>query len=374
MTIRIGDPRRELHPDGTVELSADVNGERLWFRIPIDRQPVLRGEPFVSCLIVPAMASGQNLIVADSLPISPAFAAGVAQLMDVLRFWGPALGLKLGRVGVEATHAPAATTRGTLSFFSGGIDGFHTMIEERRRIDSAVFVHGVDFQLASDLARAAVAQNRNWLATIGMPLLEMASNARFLARRWGVGWNSHNGLCLAGYGHALGASRIVIASGLAWMDHVPTGSHPMAEPLLSSETTTVEHHGSGPMRWQKLAAIASDPGVLTTLRVCWQDKGYNCGECFKCRMAMLLLHLLELETTTFPATPRLADATPPPASSKFEMEQYLEADRLARLKGNTAAQRMISRRIRRWQLGRTLSHLDQGVTRGLLRRLSRTTR
>lgn len=371
MTLTITTPQRTPVGADQIELAATVNGECLWFRVPHDRAPVLRGEPFVACLLVPAMATGQDLVLDDALPLCPHFVANIHRLMDVLRLWGPALGHRLRPIALRAVTEPAPATRDTIAFFSGGIDGLYTYLESRTEITHAAFGHGIDFQLDNPMAHEAVRLNRDWLAQHHTPLIEFASNARFVGHHFGVGWNSHNGLCLGGFAHALGAAHGLIAAGHAWNDYTPSGSHLMSDPLVSHATTTITHSGFGPLRWEKLARVAREPGVLDLLRVCWQDRGYNCGRCEKCRRTMLLLHLLGLSAPTFPSTRTLADVLPRRITDADGAAYARQAHTLAQRLGRPDVVRLIDRLLWRWEARRWLVQADATLLGGALKRLRR---
>jgi hypothetical protein len=341
----------------------------MWFRVPADRGLELRGEPFASCAIVPAMKRSEPLVLPDNLPLCPQFIEGAHEYMQVVRWWSAEVGARLSPVPIVARESPAGPVTGRVAFFSGGIDGLYTMLEARDRLDAAVFCHGIDFQLGSELAESAFVRNREWLATHSMPLWPMSSNARFVGHQLGVRWNTHNGACLAGFGHAFRAERVLIAAGHAWMDYCGGGTHPLSETRLSSAATTIEHHGYGPMRWQKLERVAQAPGALDLVRVCWQDVGYNCGRCEKCRRTMLLLHLLGLETDSFPPTRHLHDVLPETITDWEGLAYMNQALVLARRRRATEAVRLITGRIRRWKQRRWLARADQAFLGGLLARL-----
>lgn len=369
MTLRITEPRRTRQSDEFVRHSATVDGQELWFDIPADRAGELRGEPFLACLIVPAMARNVTIELDPALPVCPDFLAGVHAYMQVVRFWEAELGHALRPIPIRADIDPAGPGVDTMAFFSGGADGLYTLLEEESRITGTVFCHGVDFQLGSALAKQATSRNREWLAARDLPLVEMASNARFVGRTLGIGWNAHNGACLAGYGHALGAREILIASGHSWLDCMGGGTHQLSDPCLSSAATRVEHHGHGPMRWQKLQRVLAEPGVAELLRVCWQDKGYNCGTCEKCRRTMLDLHLLGITSPAFPRTDRFADVHPGRVRD-WEAASYLRQSlHLARQAGHREAEGVLRSRLRDWGRQQWLRRADAAFLGGALRTL-----
>lgn len=370
MSFRIGPPARRM-VDDRPEISAEVAGQQLWFRLPPGHPGELRGEPFLAASIVPAMRRGEPLELDPALPVCPAFLEGVQQFMDVFRFWGPALGLRLRPVEVLATEQAAPPSDGVATFFSGGIDGLYTLLTSEHPVSTAVFVHGIDFQLDNPMAHEAVRRNREWLAGRGVTLVEVESNVRFVGTELGVRWNQHNGACLAALGHALGSATTLVASTYSWEFTRGHGTHPVSDPLLSSATRRVVHHGYGPKRWQKLARVAEAPGVLELLRVCWQDREYNCGQCEKCRRTMLLLELLELEAPTFPRRPA-RDLVPDRIGDAESFYYVRQALGLARDRGRVEVAALLERRMKAWHWRRVLRELDDTFLGGRIDRLRRT--
>ena len=356
---------------GMHEIAASVAGERLWFRLGGRPPAAMRGEPFIAASLVPAMLRGGALIVDPGLPASPDFLEGARRYMNVFRFWGPGLGLDLRPVEIVAEEAPAPPPepgRDTALFFSGGLDGMWSLLELGASVTQAVFVHGIDFQLDNPMARLAAERNREWLARHGVPLLEVESNIRFVGTRLGVRWNKHNGACLAGLGHLIGAATSVIASGFSWHFTGCNGTHLATDPLLSSSTRQIVHHGFGKPRWRKLEQIAREPGALDLLRVCWQDREYNCGQCEKCRRTMLLLDLLGLRSPAFPEA-RVSSLVPSRVDDPEGMHYLRQALELARLRGRRDVTRQIEATLRHQQWIETARHLDDAFLGGKARRL-----
>lgn len=367
MTLQVTRARLEPTSETVVRLSAHIGDHELWFDLPASQSGELRGEPFLACLVAPAMARGEAVALDDALPVCPDFLEGVHRYMETVRQWRADLGRELRPVTLHVSCDPPPPTIGVGSFFSGGIDGLYTLVEEQDRLTTAIFTHGIDFQLDSELAAHAASANRSWLDGRGVPLLEMASNARFVGRDLGARWNVHNGACLAGYGHALGLSEIVIASGSAWMDWMGSGSHLLTDPLFSSATTKVTHHGHGPMRWEKLARVVQEAGVVDLLRVCWQDKGYNCGRCEKCRRTMLDLHLLGIQSAAFPPTSRLEDVLPAPIRDWESACYFRHSLVLAERTGQQRAVKLLRSRLVAWERRRWLRDAEAAFFGGRLR-------
>lgn len=302
MTFIVSDPRLTARDDGTSELSASLGGERLWFRVPADWPVEMRGDPFVVVALLLAMRRGEPLRIDPELPVSRTLLAGLGGLQRIFRLWGPELLAEFTPIPVEATvdEPPSSLPNVTVSFFSGGVDGTHAFLNAPVPVTHAVFSRGIDMQLDNPVWEEAATRNRSWLTEQNVPLVGIATNIRFLGRKFGLGWNSFNGAGLAAMGHALGAARVIIAAGHTWRELWPDGTHPLTDPLWSSGRTEILHIGRGMKRWEKLVAIAKAPGAIDLLRVCWQDQGYNCGRCEKCVRTMVLLRLLELHSPAFP--------------------------------------------------------------------------
>jgi 7-cyano-7-deazaguanine synthase in queuosine biosynthesis len=74
---------------------------------------------------------------------------------------------------------------------------------------------------------------------------------------------------------------------------IPDGSNFITDPLWSSGYTQIIHDGADSRRNDKIKFIAENSNALSILRVCWQDKGYNCGQCSKCLRTMVALREME---------------------------------------------------------------------------------
>jgi hypothetical protein len=94
---------------------------------------------------------------------------------------------------------------------------------------------------------------------------------------------------------AVGASlsthhdRVLIPSSTTYDTLTPLGSHPMMDPLWSTQDVSMVNDGTEAMRVEKLALIATSDSALASLRVCWlnPDNAFNCGCCEKCVRTML---------------------------------------------------------------------------------------
>ena len=149
-------------------------------------------------------------------------------------------------------------------------------------------------QLSSkDLYELAFAKNEEFLNKREKNLYSIESNVRFLGHEYGLSWNICFGGGLSSIALAGGFKGCYIASGLSYADMYPHGSIFVSDHLWGNEHTEIIHDGAESRRIDKIQSIAKDTDVLNILRVCWHDKGYNCGECEKCLRTMTSLRALE---------------------------------------------------------------------------------
>lgn len=293
--------------DRHVELRARVTGIDddfdLWFRYPgAYRDAVcLSGDSFVAALLMPAMIRGADLHVEG--PVSKRLLQGIERFMDVICNWWP----QFQRVAVKADEAaPVYSDPGpgwVASSFSGGVDSFHTLLKHggadvpaSERISRLMFIQGFDIPLDDpDFYRTAAARLDDVASACGKELIQVATNARQLARK-PVTWGRYHGTVLVAVALGLqaGMQRLYIPSSYPYRDLFPWGSHPLTDPLWSTESLEIVHDGCEATRVQKVVSyIAKSQVALDHLRVCWEShRGeYNCGTCEKCLRTKLNLEI-----------------------------------------------------------------------------------
>ena len=88
--------------------------------------------------------------------------------------------------------------------------------------------------------------------------------------------------------------RIYIPSSETYAHLEPCGSHPLLDPLWSTEHLQIVHDGCEATRIEKVRKIAQHEVALKKLRVCWENKenAYNCGVCEKCIRTMISLYAI----------------------------------------------------------------------------------
>jgi hypothetical protein len=188
-----------------------------------------------------------------------------------------------------------------MSAFSGGIDSSYTYVMERHAITHLLMVQGFDRDSDDASWRASVEAKSAFAAHEGKVLIPIATNARAFMESRRLSWSVLHGSLLASLGTAMRAKRIFIPSTFTLNELFPWGSHPLLDPLWSTDQTEVVHHGIEATRTQKTHVVASHQPTLDRLQVCWRHIDSNCGECPKCVRTSLALHLLGKVSANLPA-------------------------------------------------------------------------
>jgi hypothetical protein len=279
-----------------------LDGRELWFRYPPRYYDFLStsADPWIPALVTVAMRLHQPLHV--EAPASPRLLEGAQTFMDIMRQWRP----DCERVPLETEGVLETVPQQDLvgAFFTAGVDAFYTLLKNHRtcqgpdRISRVLFIHGFDVPLSNlplyGLCREHIVQAARALGTI--PIL-CATNIKEETYHRGLDvWDMCHGQMLLAV--ALAAEslwrRFLIPATAVYTNLAPWGSHPLTDPLWSTESMTVVHDGAEATRIEKvMTEIAPSEVALEHLRVCWQNRGgrYNCGECEKCLRTMVTLQV-----------------------------------------------------------------------------------
>ncbi|MGB1263298.1 MAG: hypothetical protein ACPG52_10335 [Cognaticolwellia sp.] len=283
--------------------SADIDEFHLWYKFPKIILPELRADAFVAACLIPSMKLGTDIVIDDDIPVSTTLIENLEKLQVIFSSWSKLLGHTLTVIqikGGKRTKVASGWDK-TISFFSGGVDGTYTYLKHAKEIDYLLFAKGIDMQLSSDdLYNQALSNNREYLAREGKEIIPFETNVRFLGHEYDVGWSVSIGGGLSSIALAAGAKKCYIASTYTCASMHPAGSNFITDHLWGNGFTEIVHDGDESTRINKLQSISKDSDVLNILRVCWHDKGYNCGNCEKCLRTMAAIRSLKLDVPTFP--------------------------------------------------------------------------
>jgi hypothetical protein len=287
---------KPVNRDNVSAVSASIQiGEEnreVWYRLPAG-VAASSSEMLLASTLFPAMREQRSLQIEK--PVSPRLLGNVATIQKIFRAWD----FRSKEIALDATAGAIADSnpgQGVGCFFTGGLDSFYTALKHKEEITHLVFVYGFDVSINDLPLRRKVSKSlREVSAKLQKPLIEVETNLREFSDRY-VNWDFYHGAALAAVGHLLSLRfrKMFIAASRSYADLIPLGSHPLLDPLWSSETMEFVHDGCEATRIEKAAAIASDDIALKHLRVCWENRGgaYNCGRCEKCLRTMTCLRTI----------------------------------------------------------------------------------
>ncbi|HEX2232978.1 MAG TPA: hypothetical protein VHG69_06395 [Thermoleophilaceae bacterium] len=226
--------------------------------------------------------------------LSPRLLGSAPQIQDILHVWDRSFERTRVEADARAPGAPVGDEVGC--FFSGGVDSFFSVLKHDDEITHLIFSEGFDLRLDADPARRAKAEvlAREAAKALGKPLVVMRTDVRSFSDHYVSGWD-FSGAMLAAMGllfqHRF--RKVIIPSTHSFADLFPLGTHPLLDPLWSTEETEFVHDGCEATRVDKVRAISTSDAAMDWLRVCWEDpeSAYNCGRCEKCLRTMIALRL-----------------------------------------------------------------------------------
>ncbi|OGL40512.1 MAG: hypothetical protein A2043_08035 [Candidatus Schekmanbacteria bacterium GWA2_38_9] len=278
-----------------VSASININGScyEIYYRITGGSLSA-GAETFLAATLLPAMkADGSLRITGD---VFPKLLESIPRIQEIFHVWDRSF----QKISVEAktkntSESVTNTDRGVGCFFTGGVDSFYTLLKNRNEITKLIFVHGFDIRLDDTLLRAKVSQAiRDIASKLHKQLIEVETNLREFSDCY-VPWKLYHGAALASVALLLSPQlkKVYIAASISYTNLLPTGSHPILDPLWSTEETEIVHDGCEATRIEKVEQIALNDIALKSLRVCWENRqgAYNCCQCEKCLRTMVSLRI-----------------------------------------------------------------------------------
>lgn len=152
----------------TTEVSANIDGFRLWYRVPRSYAVTDSADPFVAAALLPAMRLGQKIEIDPDFAVSPQLLDGLQTLQEIHHTWNPIFKI----VPIEARTAPSrALHSGVMSFFSGGVDSTYTFLKRQSELTHLVFIQGFDFFAESGNSGALTTADLTDLSQLAFKLM-----------------------------------------------------------------------------------------------------------------------------------------------------------------------------------------------------------
>jgi len=276
--------------------------ERLFLRVPAELAAPGDDATFFLCaLLLPAMRLHEDLEI--DAPVSARVLARQERIQRTWHAWDQSV----RRCEVSAAGTmPPPERRGAdvASLFSRGVDSTYSAVvsrEEPGPLTRLVYVDGIEPLHGDEVRREEIRLVREAAEAVGLPLSVCSANVRTLTDGL-LSWGDAHGGFLAGLAGALGGGlrHLVIPSTHTRTGLGPYGSHPLIDPLFSTEAVEIEHD-EVVGRTGKVFLLAEErPDLLPLLKVCFTEDGNgNCGRCSKCLLTMAALQAagaLELAT------------------------------------------------------------------------------
>jgi len=289
---------REMHvtassTDGGVTLGYETaSGRSEVYVRSKDIRLTPNSEACVTSGLLPCMVTGSDLVLQG--PISERFLHSLDTIRILYRQWYPYLRAVNVRGATPATRDANRDGRVAI-LFSAGVDSFYTLLERRNEITDLVFVRGFEYPAEEGALLDRMAEPVHRTAErLGMGVIELETNLRPFLLSHGLRWGLHGGgATKATLGQMLYPhfKRIYYGAGCTYAELIPWGSHPVLDPMWSTEGLEFVHHGVDANRIEKLRVLAQHDWILDSLRCCNErpTRALNCGRCEKCMRTMLNL-------------------------------------------------------------------------------------
>lgn len=269
-------------------------------------------EAVIAASLLSCMKEGSALQACGS--VDRRLLSNLPQLQRIYATWMPELSLA-GLETLKPADTPSTKAAGrTGAFFSGGVDSFYTLLQNLQEIDDLILIQGFDMDLEkTDLFERTRKAAEEVCGKLGKTLIVIRTDIKDFMLDCAE-WSFGHGLCLMTIAHLLRKrfSKIFVPASHTFSQLFPWGSHPLTDPLWSSEHLSIDHDGAEASRYQKVETISRSAVALDHLRVCYlnYDDAYNCCRCEKCIRTMISLKIAgALERArTFPLPLRMTDA------------------------------------------------------------------
>ncbi len=303
----IVDELRERAVGDRVERSARlrwVGGEfRLRIEVPAGFAPAAEdASGYLPVALMLSMYRGEDLQIEGA--VSPRLLRASEELQRVYSAWDPAARRCRVRATAELeTTEPAA---GVGCMMSRGVDSLHAATRGRAvALTHLVFCDSLEPVWDDDVRARERELNAEAAGRIGLPLLVLSTNLRDPTAQL-IDYNDLHGAGLALLAHSLsgGLGRCVFPAGGTTAALSSAGSHPLLDPLFSTERLEVEPASPWLDRGQRIRDLAAEaPELLELIKSCNRvNSTDNCGRCRKCLRTMIALHVAGVlhRVPTFP--------------------------------------------------------------------------
>ena len=303
--MRVGGVKRE---ERRLSCFVEMGGEtsELFFEFS-EASPVTlssSGNWIVAALLLSCMKLGESLVLQE--PISPLLFRNLKTIQEIYKAWMP--GHSAIEIVAPLQEQLAGPERVGL-LFSRGVDSFYSLLKHDHCISELIVLHGFEFPWNEDTRfREHLTSVRSVAEAFNKRVIVVRTNVKDYLLRY-THWDFSHGAALASLALCLegSISKCIIASTCSYAQLHPWGSHPILDPLWSTESLQFLHDGTEALRVDKLRLIADNKLAMKYLRACDnRSSSGHCGECEKCLRTMVGLHVIG-RLADCPAMPHRVD-------------------------------------------------------------------
>ena len=252
--------------------------------------PSSSGNWIVAALLLSCMKLGETLVLQE--PISPLLFHNLKTIQEIYKAWVP--GHSAIEIVAPLKEQPAGPERVGL-LFSRGVDSFYSLLKHDHCISELIVLHGFEFPWHEDTRfREHLTSVRSVAEAFNKRVIVVRTNVKDHLERY-THWDFSHGAALTSVALCLegSISKCIIASTSSYAELHPWGSHPILDPLWSTESLQFLHDGTESLRVDKLRMIADNKLAMKYLRACDNPSSSgHCGECEKCLRTMVGLHVI----------------------------------------------------------------------------------
>ncbi|MEO0500099.1 MAG: hypothetical protein AAF205_06015 [Pseudomonadota bacterium] len=279
----------------STRLAGHIDEDLVTFEIDTDLVIEPRAEAFLAIALFLGMSRGRDIKIDENVPVSGRLVENLHHFQRICRQWNPDFTVR----AMNGRFVPPRRQAATLSTFSGGVDSMATFIRQQQALTHLLVLNIFDRKGDEQPFSELKTRIGDFTKMVDKRMIAIETNAWDVAAKYDMAPEYLHGAFLGSVGAHLGVETYYIPSSYTYRDLKPWGSHPVLDPLWSTETTTVIHDGADLRRTEKTALIAERPELLEHLQVCWFDKVRNCSRCSKCVRTAITLDLLGVEPNPF---------------------------------------------------------------------------
>ncbi len=282
--------------NGQNELRAIVDGDPIFLRVPENHILLPSAEFFIGIALLEAMFTGRDIVV-EGTSLSDQLFKSLSKIQGIYSCWNN--DLKMIRLETD-TCSENLNHINVGSFFSAGVDSTYTLLRNMDEISHLIMFNVFDYGNDQASWEKRVNRQKIFSESVGKVLITAETNAREWAEHRKISWRFGHGLFLSSVASVFGMRKVYVPSSHTYNELFPWGSHPLSDPLWSTESTEVIHDGAGSRRSDKMKDILENELLSDNLQTCWENTHKNCGECPKCARSILAAYLLGKKTGSLP--------------------------------------------------------------------------